>query len=127
MAFAARAVARRAPSVAGFADPIILLLPKLPVSDKFCIEMLAILGRLLCDALAVKSESITPGPMDLRGALLELLPDIGGYWLCRRERTVRGALGASIIVEFMDAVEEMLLWRVEVLCLRNIEPLLPGR
>ena len=65
--------------------------------------------------------------MDLRGALLELLPDMGGYWLCRRVRTVRGGAGGSIVPEVMEAVEEMLLWRVEVLCLRNKDPLLPGR
>jgi hypothetical protein len=110
LAFAARAVARRAPSVAVLVDPTKLDRPKAPRSDIFWAEVLEVrLGRRLCEALAAKSDSITPGPMDLRGALVELLPDIGGYWLCRRVRPARGAAGGSIVPEVMDAVDEMLL------------------
>jgi hypothetical protein len=80
LAFAARAAARRAPSVAGFVVVIMLVRPKFPISDMFGVEVLtARLGRRLCEARAAKSDSITPGPMDLRGALVELLPDMGGY------------------------------------------------
>lgn len=80
LAFAARAVARRAPSVAGFPDPPMLVRPNPPTSDKVWLDVFdAILGRLLCDALVAKSESITPGPIDLRGALDEFVLDMGGY------------------------------------------------
>ena len=80
LAFAARAVARRAPSVAGFPDPPILVRPNPPTFDKVWVDVLdAILGRRLCDALVVKSESIIPGPIDLRGAFDEFVLDMGGY------------------------------------------------
>ncbi len=80
LAFAARAVARRAPSAAGFPTPTMLLRPNPPVSDTFWVDVEdARLGRRFCDALAVKSDSMTPGPIDLRGAFAEMLPDIGGY------------------------------------------------
>ena len=109
LAFAARAVARRAPSVAVLPDPPILVRPD-PTSDKVWVDVVdAILGRRLCDALVVKSESITPGPIDLRGAFEEFVPDMGGYWLCRRVRIARGALGGSTIPEAAEVVEEMLL------------------
>jgi hypothetical protein len=42
---------------------------------------------------------------------------------------VRGALGGSIVLEVIEAVEDMLLWRVDVLKLglRNMEAVLAGR
>ena len=67
--------------------------------------------------------------MDFRGALGAFappLPDIGGYWLCLRFRIATGALGGSIAPDAVDAVEEMLLCLVEVLCRRSIEPVLAG-
>jgi hypothetical protein len=80
LAFAARAVASRAPSVAGLPDPPILVRQNPPASDKVWLDVVdAILGRRLCEALAVKSDSITPGPIDLRGALDEFVLDMGGY------------------------------------------------
>lgn len=78
----------------------------------------------------MKSESITPGPIDLRGALAAFaapLPEIGGYALCRRLRIARGALGGSMAPDAPDAVEETLLCRVDVLCLRpSNDPALAG-
>jgi hypothetical protein len=66
--------------VAGLPDPPILVRPNPPASDNVCVDVVdAILGRRLCEALAVKSVSMTPGPMDLRGALDEFELDIGGY------------------------------------------------
>jgi hypothetical protein len=38
-----------------------------------------------------------------------------------------GAVGGSTVPEAAEVVEEMLLWRVEVLCRRSIDPLLCGR
>lgn len=83
--FAAReAVSPRAPSVKDGPPPTFTLVDTPPASDNPCAEVLeARLGRRLC-ATFVLSVSITPGPMDLRGALTAFaaaLPDIGGYWL----------------------------------------------
>jgi hypothetical protein len=130
-AFAARAVARRAPSAAVFVEPRRLDRPMLPVPGTSALAVLdARLGRRRCEALAAKSVSMPPGPIDLRGVLAALLPEIGGYWLCRRVRTVRGACGGSMLPEAkeaIEAVEDILLCRVEVLCLLTIELLLVGR
>ena len=68
--------------------------------------------------------------MDFLGAFVAFappLPDIGGYWLWRRFRIARGALGGSMAPDAADAVEEMLLCLVEVLCRRSIDPVLVGR
>jgi hypothetical protein len=102
-----------------------------PVSDNPpADEVDARLGRRFCTGL-VYSESVTPGPIDRRGAFevtfAAPLPDIGGYWFCRRFRIARGAVGGSIFPDAPDVVEDKLLWRVEVLCLRRIDPALTGR
>lgn len=99
-------------------------------SESPCREWLeAKLGRLLCADLAW-SDSITPGPIDFLGAFAAgfiEFPDIGGYWLVRRVRVPTGAAGGSIIPDTPEAVEEALLCRVDVLCLRRIEPDRRGR
>lgn len=74
--------------------------------------------------------SITPGPIDFRGALgtfAVALPDTGGYWLCRRVREPRGALGGSIAPDAAEVVDEILDCLVEVLCRRSMEPVLASR
>jgi hypothetical protein len=73
---------------------------------------------------------MTPGPIDFLGAREAFavpLPDIGGYALCRRVRMVNGALGGSMAPEAPEVVDEMLLCRVDVLCLRSREAVLAGR
>jgi hypothetical protein len=37
-----------------------------------------------------------PGPIDFRGGLAAVVPDTGGYWLCRRERAVPGPVATSV-------------------------------
>ena len=69
-------------------------------------------GRRFCEARAAKSDSITPGPMDLRGARNVLLVfETGGYWLCRRVLVARDVVGASTVFEMVDIVDAMLLCR----------------
>lgn len=78
-AFAARAVARRAPSVAMFPDPAILDRNP-PASDRLFAEVLdARLGRRLCDGLDDKSVSVTPCPIDFRAPFPVVVPEMGGY------------------------------------------------
>lgn len=102
-------------------------------SDKPCAdEFEARLGRLRCaTTVLVKSASIEPAPIDLRGPLrgplAGPLPDTGGYWFGRRFRIARGAAGGSMAPDAPDAVEETLLCLVDVLCRRTIDPERTGR
>jgi hypothetical protein len=110
--------------------------PRLPlaVSAIFCIDVVveerpvveARLGLRLWDVLRDTSGSVPPRPMDLREPLVALFTDIGGYWLCLRVRIATGADGGSIVPEAAEAVEDVLLCLVEVLCRLKSEPLRPG-
>jgi len=131
-AFVARAVIRRELSLEKLPDT---LNPRLPavISDIFCIDVVeerlvvdARLGLRLWDVLKDTSGSVPPSPMDLRGPFVALFTDMGGYWLCLRVRMARGADGGSIVPEAAEAVEDMLLCRVEILCRLKSEPLRTG-
>ena len=131
MVFAALdAVSPRAPSEYVFPPPMLLRV-EAAVSERPWRDWLnAKLGlRLWVDL--VKSESITPGPIDFRGAfdtaLAVLLPDTGGYALCLRFRMLAGALGGSMAPGTPVIVEDVVFWRVDALCRRNNESERTGR
>lgn len=48
--------------------------------------------------------------------------ETGGYWLWRRGRMVPPARGFSLAVDMLDAVEEMLVCRLDTLGLLRMEP-----
>lgn len=86
------------------------------------------LARLTCVFREATSEStMTPGPMDFRGALGAAWFETGGYWFWRRFRIAVDAAEASSVVEEEDTVEDVLACLLEVLGRRKIDPERPIR
>ena len=121
----------RAPSLYVFPPPILIRVEAAASERPWRDCDIARLGLRLWVVGFVKSESITPGPIDFRGGfeieLAAALPDTGGYALCLRLRMLMGALGGSIAPDAPVVVDDMAFWRVDVLCRRNIDPDRTGR
>jgi hypothetical protein len=96
-----------------------------PISREVLVTSLALsekrLGRRFEELrVSVSPSATTPGPIDLRGGLAEILElETGGYWLCRRVRSPMVAVEASMepdVVEMDEALfclDALGLWRMD--------------